>query len=89
MFKKGTRLGGTDSYIRNTMSMSSSLRLIGILAQVQHGTDVEGVIVGLRDIPHSGILERGICNTGIPGAIFHRELIVHVVHGDVLVEAAH
>jgi hypothetical protein len=60
-----------------------------ILAQVQHAADVQRVVVGPRDLPHRVVFQLGIGVTGIPSALLERELVVHVVHGNVLIRPPH
>ncbi len=58
-----------------------------VLAQVDQRGDVERVVVGPRDLSHRVIFKLGIGVRRVPATLFDRELIVHVVHGDVLVGA--
>jgi len=46
-----------------------------ILAQVQQTDDVEGVVVGPRDLAHGVILQFRVRITAIPTALLERELV--------------
>jgi hypothetical protein len=53
--------------------------------QVEHAADVQGVVVRPRDIAHRVVLEHGVRINRIPATLLEGELVVDVVHGDVLV----
>ena len=56
-----------------------------IVAQVEQRGDVESVVVRPRDLAHGVVLELGVGVDRVPAALLERELVVHVVHGNVLV----
>ncbi len=57
--------------------------------QIQHGRDIEPIVIRPRDVGEGVVLQLRVCEHGVPAAAGVCELVVHVEHRDVLVGALH
>ena len=55
------------------------------MAQVEQRGDVKSVVVWPCDLAHGVVLEPGVGVDRVPAALFEGELVIHVVHRNVLV----